>query len=108
MKLLTEELRKQLPPLYTNEEKSAEETMVIAKFFFPSGRFTWYATEFDGDDTFFGFVKSGLEPSFDELGYFSLRELENLKAGPFGLKVERDRGWKPRPLSEVMATEAIV
>lgn len=107
MKLLTKEIREKLPPLYSQDGKDPAEVMVFAKFFFPMGRGTWYATEFDGDDTFFGFVKSPLDPDLDELGEFSLSEMESV-VGPLGLKIERDMYWKPRPLAEVMATEAIV
>jgi hypothetical protein len=46
---------------------------------------TWYATEFDGEDLFFGLV-DGLEKEF---GYFSLSELESVD-GPFGVGIERD------------------
>ena len=97
MELLTEELRKEFPPLYFNEEKNAEQVRVIAKFFDPTGSWTWYATEFDGDDTFFGFVR-GFE---DELGYFSLSELESVRL-PFGLGIERDLYFGKHTLAEVM------
>ena len=87
MKLLTKELRKKLPPLYTNDGKPPEEVKVIVKFFNPLGSARWYATEFDGEDTFFGFAE--LFPGGGELGYFSLSELESLDVG-LGLKIERD------------------
>ena len=51
MKLLTKENREALPPLYTNEDK--EDPNAIVKFFTPFSSWTWYATEFDGKDTFF-------------------------------------------------------
>ena len=38
----------------------------------PASDWTWYATEYDGEDLFFGLV-SGFEV---ELGYFSRTELE--------------------------------
>ncbi len=85
MKLLTQELRNQFPKLYADEETPAEEKKVIAKFFTPWTSWTWYATEFDGKDLFFGLV-DGLEK---EWGYFSLKELESV-TGPVGLKIERD------------------
>ena len=56
----------------------------------------WYATEFDGMDTFFGLVH-GLEK---ELGYFSLSDLKAVR-GPFGLPIERDLYWKPQTLREI-------
>ena len=94
MKLLTADLRTQLPQLYSQEE--VEEPKAIAKFFTPDSNWTWYASEFDGVDTFFGLV-DGFEK---ELGYFSLKELESLR-GAFGLPVERDLWFEPTPLSEL-------
>ena len=53
-------------------------------------------TEYNPEEgLFFGKVH-GIET---EMGYFSLAELESVH-GPAGLKIERDRGWTPRPLSE--------
>lgn len=94
MKLLTQEIRKKLPKLYSQEK--SEDPTIIVKFFCPWNNWTWYAYEFDGEDMFFGFVV-GLE---NELGYFSLSELESIN-GPFHLKIERDLYFDPKPLSEV-------
>src|SRR5215207_1812420 len=96
MKLLTKKLRRQLPPLYATENE--EDPLVICKFFFPAWHWTWYATEFDGKDIFFGFV----DGDFPELGYFSLTELQNHRDA-LGLSVERDRYFEPCRLSEVRA-----
>ncbi|MFN8472258.1 MAG: DUF2958 domain-containing protein [Anaerolineae bacterium] len=94
MMLLTKALREQLPPLYSQENEP--DPMVICKFFMPDGNWTWYAIEFDGTDTFFGYVLG-----FDaELGYFSLSELLSVR-GHLGLPVERDRGFTPVRLSEI-------
>ena len=70
MKLLTKELLKQLPPLYSQENE--KDPLVICKFFYPDFSWTWYAIEFDGNDLFLGCV-AGFEC---ELGYFSLAELK--------------------------------
>ena len=94
MKLMTADLRTQLPQLYSQEE--VDDPKAIAKYFTPDSNWTWYATEFDGKDTFFGLV-DGFEK---ELGYFSLKELESIK-GPFGLGVERDLWFESKPLSEL-------
>lgn len=93
MKLLTKELRAKLPPLYSTEKD--EDPTAVAKFFTPDSNWTWFATEFDGEDRFFGLVDG-----FDkELGYFSLSELASAR-GPLGLPIERDRWFSPKPLSE--------
>lgn len=91
--LLPAEIRAQLPPLYSNEAIGLE-AIAPVKFFTPDSNWTWYASEFDGEATFFGLV-IGAEI---ELGYFSLSELEQAQ-GPWGLPVERDLYFKPTPLS---------
>ena len=95
MKLLTKEIISKLKPMYYYEN-SGEEPVAAVKFFTPDANWTWYATEFDGDDTFFGLV-DGFEK---ELGYFSLSELERVK-GPLGLHIERDLYFKPTPLKDL-------
>ncbi len=98
MELLTKELRAKLPPLYANEQ--VDDPVAVVKFFTPWTDWTWYATEFDGDDTFFGLVQ-GLE---EELGYFSLAELRDVQ-GPAGLRIERDLYFNPTPLSKLRRKE---
>lgn len=94
MKLITQADRKRLPALYAQDGKP--DAVAYVKFFTPDSNWTWYASEFDGKDTFFGVVDG-----FDkELGYFSLSELESVRGG-LGLPVERDRWFKPTKLSEL-------
>lgn len=94
MMLLTKALKEKLPPLYATEHE--DDPMVICKFFFPDFHWTWYAIEFDGKDTFFGFV----DGDFPELGYFSLSELMSIR-GKLGLPIERDQWFQPCRLSEL-------
>jgi hypothetical protein len=100
-KLLTQADKTKLPKLYSQE--NIKDPVVYVKFFNPYGDGTWLATEFDGQDTFFGYVKLHGD---GELGYFSLRELENLKAQIGGKShpgiqgIERDQWFKPAPLSK--------
>jgi hypothetical protein len=91
MKLVTNELRAALPPLYSTEHEG--DPVARVKFFTPWSNWTWYGVEFDGQDLFFGLVV-GFET---ELGYFSLRELEGLR-GPGGLRIERDLFFEPTRL----------
>ena len=94
MKLLTEEIKKQLPPLGHTAEQT--DPMAIVKFFNPTGIGTWWACEFDPEtDIFFGKADLG----FPELGSFSLQELESYK-GPMGIGIERDIHFTPKPLSQ--------
>ena len=97
MQLLTEQIITSLPELYATDGQPAEERAVVAKFFLPETRLTWYALEGrrepDGDWLFFGFVESPLGADCDELGYFLLSELAGLRSPRFGLPVERDLHW---------------
>ena len=105
MKLLTAELRAQIPPLYSQEHLKLEEKTIHAKFFFPAGNWTWFVTEGeeeDGDFRMFGYV-IGFEK---EWGYFSLNELETIDIK--GLRVERDLYFQPGHFKEVMARECVL
>jgi len=93
--LLDVDSREKLPPLYSGEELGLM-ALAIIKFFTPDSNWTWYASEFDGNDIFFGLV-SGLAV---ELGYFSLSELQSVK-GPLGLPIERDLHFTPQTLKEL-------
>lgn len=93
--LLDQTSRENLPPLYANEHLGLL-AIALVKFFTPDSNWTWYASEFDGEDTFFGLVAG-----FDvELGYFLLSELQTVR-GPLGLLVERDLHYEPKTIKEL-------
>lgn len=94
--LLDKSSRDKLPSLYSGEGLGL---MAIApvKFFTPDSNWTWFASEFDGDDTFFGLVV-GFEA---ELGYFSLKEMQTVR-GPLGLPIERDLHYEPKTLKALL------
>ena len=113
MKLMTKAIEKRFAQVGRQEDKG-DNAIVIAKFFNPCGSWKWYATEYDTKTkTFFGYVK-GTE---NELGYFSLAELQEYKSGGVpivdssgnklgeigGLGIERDLHFKEMTLGEVMA-----
>ena len=95
MELLTKEIREAFQKTGSQDGKDTE-AICIAKFFDPTGSWTWYATEFDGEDTFFGLV-DGFEL---EWGDFSLSELQSFK-GRLGLGIERDRYFGMPKLKDV-------
>jgi hypothetical protein len=104
MKLLTQEIRRKLPPLYSQDGKGSK-AIAHVKFFTPSSSWTWWATEGEPvldesgkevDFRFFGLV-DGHEREF---GYFVLSELEEVR-GPMGLPIERDLYWQPKTLAEI-------
>ena len=80
----------------SGEEKGLD-ALAQVKFFTPDSSWSWFASEFDGDDIFFGLV-DGFEL---ELGYFSLSELQEVR-GPWGLPIERDLHFEPKTLRDLM------
>jgi len=90
MMLLTKEIKEKLPKLGSMDGKDPATVKIIVKFFSPWTGWSWYAYEGEevegGDWIFFGLVR-GFE---NELGEFSLKELEEAKRGDLPL-VERDR-----------------
>ena len=95
-KLLNPQQLSELPDLYTQE--NIKDPLCHFKLFTPDSSWSWYIIELSQEDktTCFGYVK-GLE---NELGYFSLAELEDVK-GPLGLAVELDTSFTPVHLSEL-------
>jgi hypothetical protein len=74
MMLLTKAITASLPPIGSNEAAGLD-ALARVKFFTPDADWTWYASEFDGTDLFFG-LAVGFEP---ELGTFSLAELSQIR-----------------------------
>lgn len=100
MKLMTKELERALPAL--GSEENNPDPLVRVKYFHPMSHWTWYGIDYDPKERiFFGYV----EGDFNELGYFSLGELEDIKV--FGLGIERDLYFEPKPLSEIRAKSAL-
>jgi hypothetical protein len=106
VKLLTKELEKKIPKLYSQENNP--DPMVVAKFFNPCGAATWWIIEGQQDDE--DYIMFGLAmlfgPDEAELGYISLNELASIKV-TFGLGIERDVHWTPTPLSKVKRSMGI-
>ena len=99
MQLMTKSLERNIPPLYSQENKKPEDVMVMAHYFTPMGNMDWYATEYNPEEKlFFGWVNG----EFPELGYFSLSEFEEVNAHSYVPKIERDMHWTPVSLKEVM------
>jgi hypothetical protein len=94
--LLDDETRSKLPALRSGEELGLD-TKAQVKFFTPDSDWTWYASEFDGEDVFFGLV-SGFALEF---GNFTLSELKEVR-GPLGLQIERDLHFEPKTFKELL------
>jgi len=88
--LPTQEQLDQIPRLNETEHIPIKDKLIYLHFFIGGG--DWYIAEYDGNDTFFGYVI--LNGDFDnaEWGYVTFSELKSLKAG--WLEVECDLYWK--------------
>ncbi len=103
MKLLTKAIEKEL----SKDTSEEENPTVVCHWFNPYGRGHWFGiSKVEGfDDIIFGYV-SLFGDWNDELGDFSLSELESLNVNPFNrngahMGIERDLHWTPKPLNEV-------
>lgn len=110
MKLMTAEIAQQLPPyavIDQDDEWLGPDTIVVARFFAPVGPATWCVvagspdtekrSRYDDDFLCYGYAT--LDGEDWEWGTLSIKELEEVCL-PFGLHVERDLNFRPRPLSE--------
>jgi hypothetical protein len=128
VKLLTKEIEALFKKIGRQEGNS--DPTVVAHFFNPSGPGDWWATELyyvirkerpvgeiefievEAPETnekieavvvdinFYGYVS--IHGDFcDEWGYFRLSELESVKCPPFGMGIERDLYFDPKPISKV-------
>ena len=95
MKLLTKKIAAKLPPL-GSQDGMGYDAVAWAKYFTPDSSWSWYALEFDPEERMFFGLVIGFE---QELGYFSLDELEAVR-GLLGLPVERDVWFEASPLRE--------
>jgi hypothetical protein len=90
-----------LLPLYVREafarfpigsqDGRGKDAVVIVKYFFPAGRYTFYVTEARREGTdwlLFGWCVSMFDATCDEWGYTTLAELHSVNVG--GLTIERD------------------
>lgn len=74
--------------LAQDEDRAEPDPVPLLKLFNPIGAATWLATELAADgDTLFGLADLGF--GCPELGYFSLREIAEVRL-PFGLSIGRD------------------
>lgn len=86
-----------IPELYSTEKTPLPKKQIHLHFFI--GNYDWYVAEFDGEDTFWGYVDLG-DPQNSEWGMFSFQELKEIKIkGVY--EVDCDLYWEPKPASEI-------
>ena len=86
-----------MPAFYSTEDVPLKEKMIHMHFFI--GGCDWYATEYDPEQQlFFGFANLG-DNDMAEWGYFSLKELCEVKVK--FLEVDRDLNFTPKKAVEI-------
>jgi len=93
-----------IPKLYETEDVPVKDKIIWMHFFLDNS--DWFIAEFDGEDTFFGFVCLNGWQDCAEWGYISFKELKELKVKqPIGidgqrmlmpLEVDTDLNWISR------------
>jgi hypothetical protein len=94
----TREQLQQLPRLYETENISPEDKVVHLHFQVDQSH--WWVMEWDGYDTFFGFVLLYGWSQYAEFGYFTLSELLEIKVGGC-IEIVNDPFWIPRAVKDV-------
>ena len=101
--LITAKLLKRFQQIGCQENQ--EDPIVVAKFFNPCGRETWYATEYDPETKcIFCFITGMFE---DEWGYVSMEELANIRVGLFKLPLEQDLWFEEMLISEALKRDRL-
>lgn len=93
-----EQLNK-LPCLYETAHIALEEKIVYLHFTIDQCH--WWAMEFDGEDTFFGYVLLNGWSQDAEFGYFNLSDLLAVKTQGW-IEMENDPTWIPRAVKDVV------
>ena len=90
----------QIPKLYETDPVSLRNKLIHLHFFLADS--DWYVAEFDGKDTFWGFVILNGDYVNAEWGYFSFSELRRIRMnGWMEIDCELERHWKVRPASQI-------
>lgn len=99
--LMPQAVRRSLPRLYETDGLGMG-AVARAKYFSPWSAWTLYVTEFDGEDTLYGYCVNG---SVREWGYSSLAEMERTEfRGMPG--IERDKWFSPLSVGQAVAEQA--
>lgn len=89
----------QIPRLYDTEHIPTQDKLIYLHFFI--GGSDWFVAEFDGDDTFFGYVILNSDQQCAEWGYFSFSELKEVKVGMVEVDCEIEDCWRVKMFSEI-------
>jgi glycine/D-amino acid oxidase-like deaminating enzyme len=111
MKLITEDQRRQMlnnsrwNTVRSARDEEPEDFRPVVKLFCPWSAAVWLLTELDADEPDIAFGLCDLGLGFPELGTVRLSEIAAV-SGPGGLRIERDRHFRPSKTLAAYADEA--
>ena len=88
-----------IPRLYETENTPLKDKLIYLHFFI--GGCDWYITEFDGDDTFFGYAILNHDYQNAEWGYISFQELKEIKIAWVEVDCETEKIWAVKRACEI-------
>lgn len=94
----TPEQLARVPDLFETREIPCEEKLICLHFLFRDC--DWYVAEFDGEDTFYGYVVLRDDLARAAWCYFSLKDLQEI-CWVGGMQVLHDDLWEVRKASKV-------
>jgi ribosomal protein S27E len=87
-----------LPQLYQTEDIQLKDKLVYLHFFI--GGTDFYICEYNGTDTFWGFVILNGDYEMAEFGYINFDELKSIRANGWQ-EIDRDMHWQVRSTNQV-------
>jgi len=93
----TNEQLDEIPGLYETDDIQMKDKIIYLHFTF--GACDWFVAEFNGNDTFFGFVILNDDYEMAEWGYISFESLKKVNIN--NQQIEHDHNWKIRKALEV-------
>ena len=94
----TKEQLAKIPKLYETENIPPKEKLIYLHFFI--GDCDWYVSEFDGEDTFWGYAILNGDVETAEWGYCSFDELRKIRIPP-GFEIDCEKNWRVRKAIEI-------
>ena len=88
-----------IPGLYETEKVPLQEKYIYLHFFI--GGCDWYAVEFDGQDIFWGYVVLNDDFQMAEWGYFSFKELREIRIHGIEIDCELEEYFPVRKASGI-------
>lgn len=95
MDLIPDKIKGKIPKLYETEVTDINSKLALVKLSAPGTYWNWYVVEYDGNDVCFGLI----EGHDVEFGYFSIKELSEIKKPH---QIVRDESFKPTEISKLL------